>query len=282
MPSVYKGIVATRGYVNGITSYGPTYTWAMNRSFHIARDNIAAGTLQAVWGNYLSSYVGDYIYGTATYKAAIEYPVGVITPCTFGGAATVTVGEQEDATTDPCGPAIPAGATFWVRMLYTSPTGVNLVSAAGDVDLTREQFAFGKGSPVDAVDGGSFSTTAPGFWMLPIALVAPTTRPSVCIIGDSRAEGLEDTVTDATGDVGEIARSIGPSYGYTNLAVAGETAQGAVVQFTNRARMFAYCSHVIDAYGINDINHAVAPADIATEPVQLWRSWLVCRPGAPR
>jgi hypothetical protein len=60
-------------------------------------------------------------------------------------------------------------------------------------------------------------------------------------------------VTDATGDIGEIARSIGPSYGYTNLAVAGDSAKAAVTGIANRSRMFAYCSHVIDEYGVNDL-----------------------------
>jgi hypothetical protein len=262
-PASYKGIVATRGYVGGVVGYGANATWVMNRSFHIARDLIAAGTLQVIWGNYLSSYGGDSTYGPGTYKAAIEYPAGTITPCTFSGAATTTVAAGADATTDPCGPAIPDGATFWVRMLYTNPNGMGFVTSTTMTDLTREQFAFGTGTPVDAVNGGTITTTTGGLWIYPLALVAPTTNASVCIIGDSRAEGYVDAVTDATGDIGEIARSLGPAYGYTNLAVAGETAQGAVTQLTNRSRMFDYCSHVIDQYGINDLSHGMAASTIA-------------------
>ena len=260
----YKGIVATRGYVSNVVGGGANATWFMNRTFHIARDNISAGTLQVVWGNYLSNFGGDSTYGPGTYKAAIEYPAGTITPCTLSGAATGTVAAGADATTDPCGPAIPNGATFWVRMLYTNPTGIAAVTITTMDDLTREQFAFGTGTPVDAVNSGTIATTTGGLWIRPLALVAPTTNTSVCIIGDSRAEGYVDSVTDATGDIGEIARSIGPSFGYINLAVAGETAQAAVTGIANRSRMFTYCSHVIDEYGINDLALGESTSTITT------------------
>jgi hypothetical protein len=267
----YKGIVATRGYVSNLLVGGANATWVMNRSFHIARDNISAGTLQVVWGNYLSNYGGDSTYGPGTYKAAIEYPAGTITPCTFSGAATGTVAGGTDAITDPCGPAVPDGATFWVRMLYTNPNGIAYVTSITMDDLTREQFAFGTGTPVDAVNGGTITTTSGGLWIRPLALVAPTTNTSICIIGDSRAEGIADAVTDATGDIGEITRSIGPVYGYTDLAVSGESAEAAVTQLANRSRMFNYCSHVIDEYGIIDLALAEAPGDIATARTALAR-----------
>jgi sugar lactone lactonase YvrE len=105
--SSYKGIVATRGYVSNVVGGGANATWVMNRSFHIARENISAGSMQVVWGNYLSNFGGDSTYGPGTYKAAIEYPAGTITPCTFSGVATGTVAAGADATTDPCGPCDP-------------------------------------------------------------------------------------------------------------------------------------------------------------------------------
>ncbi len=277
VPASYKGLVATRGFVlQDIYLTDSSPTWFMNRSFHIARENIAAGSLQVVWGNYAVYYGGETQLGSGTYKAAVEYPAGTITPCSFGGSPSITVSGYEDATTDPCGPAIPNGATFWVRMLYINPTGVNIFPATAIFDLSREQFESGVGTPHDAVAGGNIVTTPNSFWMSPTALIAPTTKPSVCIIGDSRAVGYKDEVNDKSGDVGEIARSIGPSYAYSNLGAVGEAAQGAVSHLVNRSRLFQFCTHVIDEYGINDLTPPRTAAQIAAD-----RSTLATLSGRP-
>lgn len=280
VPSLYTGLVATR--TETLASHNASLTWMSNRSFHVARTAIAAGTMQIVWGNYwVTTSNVETSPGTATIQASVEYPAGTITVCTFAGSGTASVAGLADAITDPCGPAIPLGARFWIRALYTNSAGIIYNSLqTNHYSSSLEQNQYGTGTPTSCVSSGTCpnntgSNSALG--MPPLAIIGVTSAASVCLAGDSRMMGYQDATTDASGDTGEIARSVGPVLAYTKLAVGSTTGAQALTNFTNRMRMVGYCSHVVDEYGVND--KAQASASDAT--VASTRSSLATMFGKP-
>lgn len=259
----YTGLVATRTSVNNSTvAAGPT--WMMNRTRHVARQALAANSLQVVWQNYFVSASNvETGFGSATFKASIEYPSGTIAgTCTFQGVTQPTVAALADAIADSCPhAAIPNGAAFWVRMLYVNTTGVIFISAP--FSSTLEGNNFGSGTPTDQVASGTVAA-ASNLMFAPAAIIGTTVNPSVCLVGDSRVVGVNDLTTDNTLDVGELARWIGPNYAYANLGVFATNLNVALTNYTNRLRIVAYCSHAIDEYGINDIAGGQSAATVAT------------------
>jgi hypothetical protein len=249
----------------------------MARTFSYARVSIPALGLKAVWGNYYVASNGlESNPGTATYKVAVEYPAGTIYPCTFGGNATASIAGLADAITDGCGPAIPKGAMFWTRVLYTNASGVLYTNyLAGHYSSTLDCFLYGTGTATDVVDSGTCSGGGGAFAYAPTALIGYTTQPSVCVVGDSRAAGYQDADGDATGDTGPEARAIGPTYAYTKLATPAITAQEESTNFTNRLRIVNYCTTVIDELGINDSAVASTPSTVAGYRTTIASLWTI-------
>lgn len=259
----YTGVIATRSNVNNsFVSAGPT--WMMNRSAHIARQAMPANSVKVLWQNYYVNTVNQETgIGSATFKASIEYPSGTIAGnCTFSNVTQPTIVALADAIADFCPhAAIPNGAMFWVRMLYVNTTGV--IFTGLNPSTTQDGNVFGSGTPTDDTLSGTVPAASTLMFM-PAAVIGTTTQPSVCFVGDSRALGANDSPNDATLDIGELARWIGPNYGYANLAVFGTNLNVALANFTNRLRIIAYCSHVIDEYGINDIGGGQSSATVVT------------------
>ena len=260
--TAYTGLVATRTEIP-ISYYGGN-TWFMDRSYHWARTAVAAGSMRIVWANYYVSGGAEQDPGSAAYKAAVEYPAGTITPCTFSGAQTVTVAGLADAITDPCGPAIPQGAMFWVRALRTG----GMIFSAGEApgrhySITLDNYQAGQGTPNDQVYAGTMQQSDGWYSMLPAAIIASTTQPAACLAGDSRVKGVFDVADDVSGDTGELARAVGPFLAYTKLASPGELGLQALGSYRNRLRLLQFCSFVIDEYGINDLNNGQSASQVA-------------------
>jgi hypothetical protein len=270
----YLGLIATHTETPMTTS--AAISWWMNRSAHIARQNIPVNGMRVVWGNYYVSVTNGTENGpggTSTYKAAVEYPAGTITPCTFGGNATVGVTGTNDAITDPCGPAVPYGAQFFVRLLYTNTAGTAIYSTGGTGRWPNpgNGAVFGTGTPQDLVASGAVPVSSTAEF-LPAAIVGYTSNPSVCLTGDSRTYARADT-PDFTGATGSLARVIGKVYAYTMMAVEQTTGAQALANYANRSRIIRYCSHVVDAYGINDLNLGVTAANLAITRASLATLW---------
>lgn len=150
--------------------------------------------------------------------------------------------------------AIPSNTQFWVRKYITSASGIPWNAFQGQNLSLGDALIVGNSGVADqtmsgtVTDGGTFGSACP------LAIIAPTTAPSVCILGDSIALGVDnDHTPNSTGDNGIIAPSIAPSFGYSLLAVNGEYASQYVSNHTNRNAVLPYCSHVIVEYGTNDI-----------------------------
>ena len=269
--SQYLGMIATKTFVP--ISLNTSNKQLMSRSPHYARDAITS--LQVVLGNWYWDRVTTKTElgsgGTATYTASIEYPAGVFTQIKFGGAVTSSaVANGANISSDATAVAIPAGAKFWVRVFCTASAGIvysgGFVSSgtgASAVNFTASDVAQGHALTYGAsglsdqtmggtvVNSGSTAATYPAY--APLAIIAATKVPSVFLAGDSRCMGTGDTF-DASGDLGELARSIGPSLPYINMGSHGDTLLSAKSNYSKRGALAAYCSHIATEYGINDLS----------------------------
>lgn len=241
----YTGIVATKGYQPNSFAANNFSTWLMSRTIHFARGNINNPSL--VYGNF---YVPDNTNqenagGSGTIKTAIEYPLGGTPVLCGSGAVTFPAG----LTVIACTAQIPTGAAFAVRTLVTNANGTPYTSETGF--MKGEGFVNSTGTPQDSVLSGTITqTTNPLF--PPVAIIGRTALPSICIHGDSRAYGSQETDTNNTGDVGDVARTLGASFGYTKMATNGALLSAYLTSHAIRDQVMAYCSHAIDEYGFND------------------------------
>lgn len=246
--ATYDGLVATRG---SAPSGKRAETQAMSRLASFTRG--AVTQIKLIIPNW---YNGEVAPGsTATVTASIEYPAGVCTQLTWSSATSVVAPDGGQVTSDYVNLVIPTNTQFWIREYITNAGGVPFASFQGQDLSLGDALVVGNSGVVDqtvscdtVVDGGTFASIAP------LAIIAPITAPSVCILGDSIALGVDnDHTPNSVGDSGSIAPSIGPSFGYSLLAVNGEYASQYVSTHTNRNAVLPYCTTVIVEYGTNDI-----------------------------
>lgn len=233
------------------------------RTRHIARDTIVNPRL--AFPNYFinGSGVDTGTGAPSTISAAIEYPVGTLTQIKWAGSATtsipdITISALSDVTT---GVTIPAGAVFFVQSYFqninfilttTNPNGQD--TANGEIYRTANSGL----SDQTMVLSGSWSggSLVTDYCYSPSLIVAPSFVPSVLMIGNSLQEHFNDTYTGASGDIGVLARSIGPLYPYTKHARAATTAAQFLASHSNADVLAQYCSHISCEYGANDLSLA--------------------------
>lgn len=144
------------------------------------------------------------------------------------------------------------------------------------------------GDSISAKSGSLPSTT---FNYYPLAIVAQTRRRSQFIAGASVAFGTGDfigmtgavgSIGGPSGDIGYIARSIGPNNGYICAAVPSDhvrwmisanTGTNSESNYAMRGALAAYCSDIIMDSGLND-TYADYGASIGAsgglDPVTVW------------
>lgn len=248
----YLGQVAT-GTAFPDTSSSTVNKNTMSRSAHVARDNITS--VQVGFANWLVGGTGaeQNPGGTAELTASIEYPSGTFTQLLFGGTPTANLANGATIFSDAASVAIPNGSSFWVRIWFLgSAEGLFKAfrnTAAGDA------MAFAASGLVDQTLSGTVVDGGFNGIYRPIAIIAQTKKPSIFIAGDSRPNGANDTYSGSSTFIGDIARSIGPSFAYinggtNNAQLANWLGGGAA----NRLSLVQYCSHVINELGINDFN----------------------------
>ncbi|PVX61217.1 SGNH/GDSL hydrolase family protein [Paraburkholderia unamae] len=253
----YKGLVATRGKSPSTTMNATVF---MSRYPVVARQSIShMGVTIPQW--YANG--GDFPIGAdRTTKCTVEYNGAIVGNITFGGQPTGTVYDFSSLESDEItlSTTIPSGALFYIRE-YSTTTGTTMPLSSfstliGANTANGTCFQYGTsgitdltGSPGTFTSTDSFAFTAPvAVWATGVAV------PTIAIFGDSRNEGWYDAFATSM-DVGETARSIGPTRAYTNLARGLETiasvSNGGMVQ--RRAIAQAYCSHIFQNYGVNDL-----------------------------
>ena len=284
----YLGQVATGGRIPTVVTTSNTYF--MGRRPFVARDNISNPRL--VFANwYVNSGVSPYAEangaggGNITLTASIEYPAGTFIQATFSqgasGAGAPPTGNPQgviptgsEITSDPVPTTIPVGARFWVRTYQNAPGGITYDNELDQLNGGASNFGTSATAVSDQTMSGTITqvsgnTTAT---IGPVAIIAPTSKPSVLLVGDSRTQGVNDAF-DASGDVGETARSIGPSLAYINAGVAGDTVAGFIASGKLRTSLARYCTHVLVDFGVNDIYGGATYSTLRGSLQTLWGFW---------
>lgn len=305
----YDGIVATRcGCIDGGYSAGQTVS--INRSAHIATEHITRlRVIYPAWRVTQNAETG--LDASSNMILFIEYPVGKTTRMTFNGegysaqspsstwsANATTAGEN--FSSDWLTIDIPKGAVFYMRpgFQFTTATangmpsngsmlpnwgagaatgsyweGVKLSTNPADLSLAG----------TDSTGGSSGSNT--GFntnfsnRFVPLAIIGRTTRPSFFLAGDSIMCGVGDAA-DGQLACGWMARALGNNFGYFQAGVSGESVQGltGASQFAKRGAMAQYCSHVVSAYGTNDVSGGRTPAQCIADIAAFRNKWFAGMP----
>jgi len=268
LPSLYQGQVATKSRTP--TALSTTNKTATSRSHHIARDNITSLKIELPNWYWARSTVGPETNGggNITYTASIEYPAATFTQVLFTGATSKVVASGASVLSDSVSVSIPSGASFWVRTFANAVTAIVFTdsnSGFAQRDLGNgEAYEYSASTTTDKTMGGTVNdvgaAAAPIF--CPTAIVAQTRNPSVLIIGDSRDWGFTDTL-DSSGDLGDLARGLGPSFGYINAGCAGDTLSAFNAGSTKRAALQQYCSHVVIGDVINALRASPGQAKTA-------------------
>lgn len=258
--SFYTGLVATRARCPAsIVTSGNKQM--MGRTGHIARDNIIATKfLYPNWGipnsgNRLETGTG----GIATLKLGVEYPAGNFTQITFdSGSVSQVVADGATFVSDmvTLTTPIPSGAIFWLRPFFIGANGI-IANAQFDQANFGDTNEIAASGLTDKTISGTV-TILNNSCYYPLAVIGMTRRPSVVILGDSKELGKNDTYSNTSGDIGDIARWIGPNFGYTLLAQEGDRAAFFNASDTQRLLTFPFCSHVLCGYGSNDLYSASA------------------------
>lgn len=287
--NTYSGLVSTRNEMMETTS--GSNTWSMGRTTEYARVPIAANSMKIVFGNFYvpTTNIETSPAAASTYKVSVEYPSGTFTACTYGGASTGSITGIGHIVTDACGPAIPSGARFWIRAQFQNSAGIIYSQSSSNHynwtsnPLTGDAFIFGTGTAADytastAVNAGTpVFSAATNTLMAPIAVLGPTNQPTVVFIGDSRCVGNGDSLNDQSGDVGELSRAVGASFGYSKLCAQGTKAVDFLTgsNATERQALIAlmHPSVVIDALGVNDIFAGTAVATVVSSRNSIAALW---------
>lgn len=257
--TAYLGQVASRSYVPNTKSNASSQ--AQSRTVHVASQTMTNAPQVAYAAWYVaSSGLETPVGADLTYKVGIEYPEGTITLLTWAGSTTKVATPGGDTGLSDAGIAlptpIPSGAKFWLRP-YVTGAGNDIVSyvpASGNVKDTANGEATVFGTAVTdqsatgaIIDNGTVATVAP------LCIVAMTTKATFLANGDSRTAG-SGGAPNARGDTGEIAQSIGAGgYAYINAGIGGDRATYQAKNYQRRAALGQYCSHIIVATGINDL-----------------------------
>ena len=235
---------------------------SMSRTYHYARDGV--GELQVVFANWYGAPGKEIATGgKATVRAAVEYPEGTCTPLRFSGGPAGSIADGAMLASDFARVAIPKDAKFFVRTFWEHPTKVIL---AGRQDRANgDAWAQGFEGVTDQTLGGAIAGSNNSTAYFPVAILANTRARSVCIIGDSRAREEGDRIDDGAGDQGNIARSIGPAFGYVNCALAGESFKTFLAANKQRRILAGYATHIVGDLGINDLTGNVAASKLKSQ-----------------
>jgi len=265
--TAYTGQVATACLVPD-TANTSTAKWFNSRSPHFARDTITS--LRVAFPNWYvnASKVETNCGGTVTLTGSIEYPAGTFTAITWAASSSVTTADGGQDLSDAVTVAIPKNAQFWIRCYGVAGAGSTPFSQQNALDTGNGgAFEFSATSLTDKTMSGTITNTGGNTGAYtPLLIVSNTVVPSVFILGDSRQRGALEAF-DSSGDRGEVTRSVGPTMGYINCGISGDTVVQFNASYAKRMALSLYCSHATCGYGINDLAVSTPPATIAANLV---------------
>lgn len=250
----YLGQVTTR--VNIPNTFNSTLKSANGRRAHYARDTM--NSFQIVIPNfYVIAGTGESGTGAAaTVTASIEYPIGTRTQVKFSGIAAGSIPNNSYLISDAIGVSIPKDALFYVWLHWENTSGFIYSSYTGNHPgvFQSEGYQYSASILPDVTMSGTITNTSPTntntFGCC--AIIAKTRRPSVYLLGDSRQHGTQDD-NSTSGDLGEIAKSIGPYLAYGNYGISSTKMSVWNSSHANQLALSVYYTSVALQMGINDI-----------------------------
>jgi len=253
----YLGQVATRCWIP--QELDRTNRQFNSRSWHFARDSISTFRIAfpnwyAIGGNTDPQGIERGPGSPAIVLASIEYPANVFTRVMWNGAPSAFVKDGETALSDPINLSIPNGSKFYVRFFVSCDAAVPFTLKGIQNAAPGDAINFASSGLVDKTMGGLIESNKGGFGFTPAAIIAQTQLPTVAILGDSIAYGSYDAF-DESGDVGIVARAVGPSFAYLNLACGHDRADKFMDNHSRRVALAAYASSVVIQYGVNDLKN---------------------------
>jgi hypothetical protein len=227
--------------------------------------------IQIVYGAWgAQGDVGENAPGaTTTVTASIEYPIGTFRRVTFNGSNTGSMASGTNLTSDAILDPPPKGAAFFVWTWQSCAGGVTYHYGINLNTQLGEACEWGTTVTDRTASGGALGVTG-NLSLRPLAIIGPTTMPSVGIYGDSRTVGVSDSFVNNTYDIGEIARSIGPYFPYIAVGATGDSAAIFNTNHTHRSTTLPWVSHVISEYGINDVADGYSVATTEANLQTLW------------
>lgn len=263
----YEGFLSNRGLLPNTTSV--SYFQMNTRSPYWSR--VAMRTFRIIVPNFWvnASFVEAGLGAATTIEASIEYPAGTFTRVKFSGSDQGTIPDNSYLISDDITVTIPKDTRFWVRFYWENPNGI-IYAQSVDISGQGGGFEVATTGLTNKVVSGSLTSSDSH---LPVmAIIGQTTSPSVIILGDSKTYGTGDSTGDSTVDFGNIARSIGGSLPYANIARGGERANhfNPSSGWTNRLSLLQYATHAIVGYGYNDAAASQTAVQIEASLTTIW------------
>lgn len=145
--------------------------------------------------------------------------------------------------------------TYW-----DSPVGIVWHNKEG---TPQDRIEFGISGLADKTMGGTIGNAFPTSAFGPIAIIAQTRKGSVLIWGDSLCQDtLYGVPSDLNGEMGILARLIGPDAAYCNFGVGNDRIDYCRLAANSlvRTQLMPYFSHAILGNGNNDLGSGITPA----------------------
>lgn len=266
----------------------------MTRKAHIMRS--ATSRVQLIYTNYyvpntinnnfgLETSVGNSINVTPW----IEYPVGTYTEVPCAASDPCVIADKTNKQTDFVNVSIPDGAVFYTWTLVSGNGGNNFPYYTPTGSVVGNPLWFGMqgwGIGAEAANAGTSGVPVTpgtitdnnngerGYW--PAAVEGDTTQPTFCLIGDSRVIGVKDA-EDPSYDLGDLARSIGPTTAYLNMGIPGDRQAGFVFASTLRFDLMrkSGCTAIVNELGVNDFyQQNITTPTGSTASWEIWQQFL--------
>lgn len=230
------------------------------RTHHRARDAITS--IQLEFPNWYATSTEFAPGADATINVAVEYPIGA-TPVRvyFGGSDTGTIPDGGTLLSDALEIEIPDGAEFAVKTFFQSTAGIIYTVLKGNNAVEKWQPAVSglTDQTLTSTNPTTKSTNSYG----PSAIIGRSKRPAFFLFGDSKICGSGES--GGTEYKGELERTIGPLYAFTNGGRSGSSLPPApITGFDRRIDAAKYCTHIISNHGINQLAGYTAEQVVAS------------------
>jgi phage gp46-like protein len=262
--------VATRGTSPVFATSGQNYS--NSRVFAYSRDTLTK--VQLLLPNFYSTSVCG---GSIIYSASIEYPAGTFQQFKFGGSVHGSTADGNVLYSDvlTLSSSIPPGTQFWIRIFQNaSATSAGVITGIWSYAAGGDCYQSSASVISDLTMGGSITAASGTGIGMHLGVIGITSNPSVLCIGDSRVAGAGDPGSDLTGDIGELARSVGTTRGYANLGIGGSTGYQFVQGIYPKSAVLnlaAFATHVFGNHGVNDILFSQTALQMEASMQQVWK-----------